>query len=111
VEVPVIALMLLAAAAGPIDPAATPPARPLLDQADPRACRAAQASGDVVVCGSRDAQERFRLRPLEDRRFAERPTRAEMDIPGGGKLKAHGQQGNVGGFSSPRAMVTLSWPF
>jgi hypothetical protein len=108
--VTVIALMLLAVA-GPAVATDAPPPGALLNQADPSACRKAQASGDVVVCGNRDAQERFRLRPVEERGFAERPVRAEMTIPGGGKLKAHGQQGNVGGFTSPRAMVTLSWPF
>jgi hypothetical protein len=112
----VILLSLLAAATAPsagstdLPPEAAPPPRVFLKGAESRACDAGHAGGEVVVCGRGDVQDRFRLRPAEDPRFADRPVRAETSI-GNAKLRAHGEQGSVGGFTSPRAMVTLSWPF
>jgi hypothetical protein len=108
-EVPVILLTMMAAAIAAPAPAASPP-RTVPKGAEVRACDAGPAN-EVVVCARREADEPYRLKPIEDARFAPRPVRAEANIPGGGKIKAHGEQGSVGGFTSPRAMVTLSWPF
>jgi hypothetical protein len=65
----------------------------------------------VVVCGRDDVEARYRLKPVEDERFATRSLRAETGVFGNGSLKAHGKQATVGGFSAPRAMVTLAVPF
>lgn len=107
-----IALSLLAAVIAPSPPpVAAPPPRNFLKGAESRACDRTVPSGEVVVCGRTDADAQYRLQPGDDQRFSEQPIRAETRIFGNARLKAHGEQSNVGGFTAPRAMATFSWPF
>ena len=80
--------------------------KPNADRCDQRAF-----SDEVVVCGSQDANARYRLRPIQEGVYRDAPVRAEMKV-GSGKLAAHGESKALGaGQRSNRAMVTLSLPF
>lgn len=69
-----------------------------------------QSSGEIVVCGSRDRQSRYRL-PQLPRTYDSKPLRAETDIRGT-QARAH-VESNVrpDGLVDKRIMVTFSWPF
>jgi len=67
-----------------------------------------QTNGEILVCGSN--ADRHRLHAIEGD-YAETPVRASVGLGGGATLTAHADNALVGGFSSPRAMVTLSVPF
>ena len=74
-------------------------------------CDRAAATGEVVVCGNKDRDERYRLRPIEKGAYRDEPVRAEMNL-GGGKLSLHNEDKDLGGGQhSKRAMVTLTLPF
>lgn len=99
-----------------IDPSPTAPVEeavsphiylhPQADRCDSRA-----PADEVVVCGSNDAVERYRLHPVEERRFRDDPVRAEMNL-GSGKLALHNEDKVLGGDQhSKRAMITFSLPF
>lgn len=109
-----IAWMLLTMAANattePLAESPSPP-RHFLNGATRPGCETPAVAGEVVVCGQKDTDAQYRLRPVEDARFEERPVQAKTRIFGSGSLQAHGTQANVGGFSAPRAQVTLSFPF
>jgi hypothetical protein len=104
-----------AAILGVIEPPAVPP--PAADRlhnylsgAQPRDCDARTNANEVVVCGKADP-DRYRVKPLDGDRYAERPVRAETRVLGNGNLKLHGETKDIGGTPSRRAMVTLSIPF
>lgn len=76
----------------------------------PQRCTAPSGQGgEVVVCGRREGQSPYRIGP-------QLPTPpalpdAEFSLGGGVKLKAHAEQGEIGGIPTNRAMVTLKIRF
>lgn len=105
-----LSMLILMAEPAPPDP--LPPHNFLKQAAPRRPCGQPAANGDIVVCAREEADEQYRLRPLADAdRYDQKPLRAETRVFGGGKLAAHTEGANVGGFTSNRAMVTLSFPF
>lgn len=63
---------------------------------------------EVVVCGSKDLEARYRLKPVEDvRDFEERPLMAARKL-GKGMLSLHGANGVDG---TTAAMITFKIPF
>ena len=70
-----------------------------------------KSNGDeVVVCGARDADKRYRLQAIDERAYAEAPLRARANV-GPDTLDIGGKQANVGGFPSNRFMITFTVPF
>jgi len=67
-------------------------------------------SGEVVVCADRDADTRYRLRPMDDTKYADAPIRAETRFAGG-VLGLTGGQSIVGGFPSNRIMLNFKIKF
>lgn len=65
---------------------------------------------EVVVCGARDADKRYRLQAIDERQYAEAPIRAKTNI-GPDTLDVGGKQATVGGFTSNRLMITFTVPF
>ncbi len=100
--------MLLQAAiiSGPPLPSRQPaaPARPLSPV--PTTPCPKGANGDIVVCGSTDANERYRLRPLPERYVDEQ--RLQMKLGGNATLGSEIQQGRLG---DGQVMLTLKVPF
>lgn len=97
--------------AGPADLSATPP-RKIDLQALPATCTndvTGGAADEVVVCGRRDTNERYRMRPLDPR--IESPKRAEVMLPGGMKGAAEIERADIGGNVSNRLMFRLKLPF
>lgn len=91
-------------------PVLTPPPHNYLhppgDQCDSRA-----ASGEIVVCGDKDASERYRLHSVEDNPlYADLPIRAQVKL-GNGTLALHNEDKDFGGQHSKRAMITFTLPF
>jgi len=106
-------LLLLALATEPAPPseppAAVAPPHNYLHAVDPCDGRVA-AADEVVVCGAKDADERYRLRAEEHPRYQDPPLRAAMKL-GGGTAALGASRAGVGGFPSNRIMVTLKFPF
>ncbi|WP_116092179.1 hypothetical protein [Sphingomonas crusticola] len=73
----------------------------------PIECDSRAPTDEIVVCGTRDADERYRLRPIDEGRYRDDPIVAETKFLGG-KLKAHVDEG---AFGSTRAMITFAIPF
>ena len=68
------------------------------------------ADGEIVVCGSRKANDRYRLKPLPPAR--EGPNKAEVSLGGGATLSAETEAGGVPGAESvPRVMVRFKLKF
>jgi len=65
---------------------------------------------EVVVCGARDADKRYRLQSMDEQKYAEAPIRAETKLAGG-TLGVAGGQKNVGGFPSNRIMLSFKIKF
>jgi len=63
---------------------------------------------EVVVCGATDA--RYRLQPLDGRKYADAPIRAQRKF-GPDTIDIGGKQADVGGFPSNRMMITFTIPF
>ena len=89
-------------------PAIAPPHNYLNPPVD--GCDSRKSSDEVVVCGSKDADARYRLKPIENAQYEDKPVRAETKL-GAGTLGVAGGQTSVGGFPSKRVMVTLKFPF
>jgi len=104
-------LLALATEAAPAiePPAVVTPPHNYLHAADPCDGRAA-AADEVVVCGAKDVDERYRLRTQDNRRYQDPPLRAVMKL-GGGTAALGASRAGVGGFPSNRIMVTLKFPF
>jgi hypothetical protein len=99
------------AVVSPVDLATAPPRRVDL-RAVPMPCpeNGPDVSiNDIVVCGTRDPNERHRLRPLEPQ--ASSPKRAEVMLPGGVKGAAEVERADIGGNVSNRLMFRLKLPF
>lgn len=71
-------------------------------------CPRSDDSDEVVVCGRR--AEPYRLKRIPERYEDSLLPKAEIGI-GGAKLAVEGEQGNVGGIPSNRAMMRLKLPF
>ena len=106
-------LLLLALAPEPASvsepPAVVAPPHVYLHAADPCDGRVV-AADEVVVCGAKDADERYRLRAQDNSRYQDPPLRAAMKL-GGGTAALGASRAGVGGFPSNRIMVTLKFPF
>ena len=76
----------------------------------PERCRAATVrEGEVVVCGRRDRQDPYRIGPQQ-------PTPpalpdAQFKISDNVGVTLRGDQGDVGGFTTNRAMISLKIKF
>jgi hypothetical protein len=104
---------LLAIVIEPVAAVADDPPRPphiFLHPSDDD-CGRPTPSDEVVVCGAKDKDERYRLRPIEKGIYRDEPVRAEMSL-GAGKLSAHNEDKEVApGIHSKRAMITFTLPF
>lgn len=104
------ALLLAAAAAGP--PAPPKPAAIAFDLAKAPTAESNERCGkgtaeEILVCGKTTDR---RVKPLDEAKFKERPVRASLGVGNGMKLAAEAKKAEVGGFTSPRAMITFSIP-
>ncbi len=100
-----VTLMLFQATiiSGPPEPAKAPPSpRSVAPTRCPR-----DAKGDIVVCGSTDRNEQYRLRPLPER--YQDPNRAIVALPGNAKLMPEIQQGRR--FGEGQVALSLKIPF
>jgi hypothetical protein len=67
-----------------------------------------RATDEVVVCGSKDLDARYRFKPVEDDKgFEDKPLLAAMNL-GKGTLSLHGANGVDG---TNAAMITFKIPF
>ncbi|MDP9414525.1 MAG: hypothetical protein M3Q08_10640 [Pseudomonadota bacterium] len=67
---------------------------------------------EIVVCGSRQESERYRLRPLPDGEFEEDRLVAEADLGGGFTGKMHMDQVEISpGLVSKRVLFSIKKPF
>lgn len=78
---------------------------------DKAACssQGAESKGDIVVCGKRGDPEKAHI--LGSYVENEEPAQAEFGLFGRVRGKINVEQGNVGGFTTNRAMVTVTVPF
>jgi hypothetical protein len=97
----------VAASSSPAASPATPPHLYLHPTAD--GCDRS-AKDEVVVCADKDADKRYRLQPIDNGKYADRPIRAETRIAGG-VLGIAGGQTSVGGFPSNRIMLNFKIKF
>lgn len=97
-----IAMLQAVVVAGP--PAPAKPAAPVLPVATAPCPR--DSRGDIVVCGSTDRNEQYRLRPLPER-YAD-PQRVGWKLPGKATLAPAIEQGRLG---DGRIMLNLAIPF
>lgn len=103
----------LAVAVGPAaEPASADPAVPTRTYLHPLAdgCDSRATADEVVVCGARNPDEQYRLRPIENRGYGDKPIRIETKL-GNGTLGLGTDQRSVGGFPSNRIMLTFKLPF
>jgi len=108
-----LALMLAAAIAGPPADAGQPApagasAQILLHPTG--SCDSLGSSSEVVVCGDKDANARYRLQPVDGSRFQDKLPRLKTRL-GGGTAALAAAPAKVGGWQSNRIMVTLEFPF
>jgi len=68
-----------------------------------------ESRGDIVVCANRGNHENTRI--FESHDEEEGPPQAEFGLFGNVRAKIHTERANVGGFTSNRAMVTVTVPF
>ncbi len=67
---------------------------------------------EIVVCGSRQESERYRLRPLPDADFKEDRLVAEANLGGGFTGKVHMDQVEISpGILSKRVLFSIKKPF
>ncbi|WP_010217893.1 hypothetical protein [Sphingomonas sp. PAMC 26621] len=103
---PIVAVLQLAA-----PPAPAADSRKTVDLPPPwrpSTCPAGEPGGDIVVCGTRDAAEKYRLKTLPERY-------AGVGGPGIGVDLGKGVRGNLyttpGRLNDKRVMVTVTIPF
>ncbi len=97
------AMLQAVVVAGP--PAPAKPAAPVLPVATAPCPR--DSRGDIVVCGSTDKNEQYRLRPLPER--YEDPNRVIMMLPGNAKLMPEIQRGRT--YGEGQVALTYKIPF
>lgn len=90
-------------------PAALPPAVPPHNYLKPPVCDKGSAD-EVVVCGEKDPEARYRLKPVEPGKYADAPIRAETKFAGG-VLGVTANQVMLGGVSSNRLMLNFKIKF
>ena len=66
-------------------------------------------AGEITVCGDGD-MSRFRAGPADDARWAEKPIRAAVKLPGGARGVVYAEQRSLPGASAPAAMVRVTIP-
>ena len=72
-------------------------------------CRPGDTADEVTVCGSRSADERYRLKPLPDR-YQEKPLRAATTLGDGATAEIAAEQKDLGsGFVSKRMMLNFKF--
>ena len=102
-----VLMLLLQAGAALADPAVID--FDLRSAAAPESCTG--STGEIVVCGRRQVDEPYRLKPLPPGDFEPRLPKASVGVLGG-TVSAHGETATMpGGATSNRAMVTLKLPF
>ncbi len=69
-----------------------------------------RSGDDIVVCADKDVDARYRLKPIDDRKYSDTPVRAETHFAGG-VLGVTGGQASVGGFASNRIMLNFKIKF
>ena len=68
-----------------------------------------EAKGDIIVCAKPGDPDKDRISgPYAEK---EGPPQAEFGLFGRARAKIHAEQANVGGFTTNRAMVTVTVPF
>lgn len=101
-------LELLANLLQAANPASAPPMRiDILDRC------AAPARDEIIVCGNRDTNERFRLRPMRDEAAGSSALpKAELPLFGDTRAAAEVEAEEIGpGLTSQRMMLRLKTPF
>ncbi len=68
-----------------------------------------EAKGDIIVCARTGDPDKARLSGPYDERDG--PPQAEFVLFGRVRARIHGDQANIGGFTTNRAMVTVTVPF
>jgi len=96
--------------AGAEPPPALQPSPPLIYLKLPPTTCGKGDSEEVVVCGAKDADKRYRLRSVDEQKYADAPIRAQKTF-GPDTLDLGGKQATVGGFPSNRLMITFTVPF
>lgn len=91
-------------------PASQPAAAPHHNYLHPPVVGCDRSGDDIVVCADRDIGTRYRLKPIDDRKYADPPIRAETNILGG-TLGTTVSQAGVGGFPSNRIMLNFKIKF
>lgn len=92
--------------------AAEPPARqptPPHNYLKPPVCDKGGAD-EVVVCGEKDGEARYRLKPVDPDTYADAPIRAEMRVAGG-TLGLTANTVMLGGVPSNRIMLNFKIKF
>jgi hypothetical protein len=64
---------------------------------------------EIIVCGDGD-MSRFRARPVDDARWAEKPLRPRFNLSRGARAVVHAEQRSLPGASAPAAMVRVTIP-
>ncbi|PTS81117.1 hypothetical protein DBR17_10060 [Sphingomonas sp. HMWF008] len=107
----IVLLLALAQAAVPA-PTAAPRVSVDLPQAwRPAGCGASTGT-DIVVCGARDAAERYRVHPLPEKYTEPDDIGIGFDLGKGARGDVHVEQGTlINGVTTKRAMVTIKMPF
>ena len=83
-----------------------------LHAVDPQAPCKTGTSEEIVVCGSRHEDEKYRLRPLPPGAYENGPPVARIGVLGDGNLSVEGEaHALAGGVSSNRLMLRLTKPF
>ena len=72
------------------------------------ACPVSDGGSDIVVCGKRDAAEKYRLRPLPEKYAPIGGPGIGVDLGNGARGNLHTEQGRPG---DKRVMVTVTMPF
>ena len=76
----------------------------------PVTCDKSNDAGEVVVCGDKDANKRYRLQPVDGQAYADPPIRAETRVAGG-TLGLTANTVMVGGVPSNRVMLNFKIKF
>jgi hypothetical protein len=91
-------------------PAALPAAAPPHNYLHPLALGCDRNGDEIVVCADKDANTRYRFKPIDDQKYADAPIRAETNFAGG-VLGVTGSPTMVGGFPSNRIMLNFKIKF
>ncbi|SRR5258706_1217398 len=85
-----------------------PPNKYLRNVVPANRCTGQAQDEEIVVCGRRESDQRYRLRPIAGPEFEEKPAKAGFKLSENADLSFHGDSG---AFGSPRAMVTVKLRF